>query len=147
MSADTLALLLEAREMINDHDSWTVGENARDALHRSVYPGSPEACKWCLYGAIEAAALSLRRNLLGKAVNGSEELACHSKAAAAFVQARHRVALTAAEELGDEWGAEYDGEMPSSRTITTYNDNHRHQDVLALLDEVIENEQGESHGG
>ena len=32
---------------------WTKGSMAKDAGHRSMDPNAPEACRWCLSGAVD----------------------------------------------------------------------------------------------
>lgn len=138
----TLRVLRNARELINDHDSWTTGANARDERHRDVHPVDPRACKWCLYGAITAAVFNVRENLLGKAVNNHERSLANLETSQAFIEVRHAVALKVNDYEEDE-----EPDMTSSRLITQFNDNSRHQDVLAVLEQTIEDLEGEGHGG
>ena len=42
----------EVIELIGDPNRWCQGTVAKDSGGRSVLPGSADACKWCLSGAI-----------------------------------------------------------------------------------------------
>lgn len=39
-------------ELIDSHEKWCKGLNARDAAGNAVNSDSPEACEWCVWGAI-----------------------------------------------------------------------------------------------
>lgn len=41
---------------------WTKGSMAKDAGHRSMDPNAPEACRWCLAGAIELCYPDINEN-------------------------------------------------------------------------------------
>jgi hypothetical protein len=51
-----LEVLRGARELISDPERWTQGEYARNAEHEAVNFLSPEACRWCLVGALAKAS-------------------------------------------------------------------------------------------
>lgn len=44
--------LRAVRELLSAPERWTQGENARDAEGHYVSPECPQACCWCLEGAI-----------------------------------------------------------------------------------------------
>lgn len=48
-------ILEKAREKIARPENWCRGALARDAKRRSVRPETPEACRWCVFGAVQAA--------------------------------------------------------------------------------------------
>jgi len=45
-------MLEKAKNLIRNPDNWTTEKYARDANGVSVNPKSPEACKFCVLGAI-----------------------------------------------------------------------------------------------
>ena len=44
--------LLTLRDLLSDKSKWTQEVCARDKNDEEVSPGSEEACKWCLVGAL-----------------------------------------------------------------------------------------------
>lgn len=58
---NVVRLLTRAREIITDSESWTKGTSARDQFDVECHQGTldPDACKWCMWGAIEYAAMEL----------------------------------------------------------------------------------------
>jgi len=49
-----LPLLEAARMLLDDPDAWVQGAYAKDADGLPAHEMSPEACRWCLSGAIRA---------------------------------------------------------------------------------------------
>lgn len=45
--------LVDARELLSKPENWTKGTRARDFYRRSVDTKAPEACQWCLLGALD----------------------------------------------------------------------------------------------
>lgn len=45
-------LLLAARELLHDPERWTKYAPARNERNEHVKPTDPQACRWCLMGAI-----------------------------------------------------------------------------------------------
>ena len=56
---EVVDLLNKARKLIETPDRWCQGDFARDEKGESVITVSPEACKWCMIGALEKAADTL----------------------------------------------------------------------------------------
>ena len=54
-SADLLAVLTKARDLISAPESWTKGQYARDASGEAVVPTSPAAVCFCSWGALDRA--------------------------------------------------------------------------------------------
>jgi len=48
----TLEILKAARTLIEKPENWTQGEMARDSGGCNAAPKSPDACRWCLAGAV-----------------------------------------------------------------------------------------------
>lgn len=46
---------MKVRELLTGPEKWTKGADARSESGYSVEPDSKAACRWCLYGAINAA--------------------------------------------------------------------------------------------
>jgi hypothetical protein len=53
-------LLIDAKELIKDPESWTKGEYARNAAGVKVSDNHPNACQWCTVGALWKASGFLR---------------------------------------------------------------------------------------
>lgn len=53
---ETLDVLKAAREKLADEKNWTQRVTARDAEGWPVNPKSPDACSWCIVGALIAAS-------------------------------------------------------------------------------------------
>ena len=49
-------VLIKALELIQDQDHWTQYAFARDRQGRMISPQSPDAVKFCAFGAIECAS-------------------------------------------------------------------------------------------
>ena len=48
-----------ARNLLSDPKRWTKGSDAQKAFTReAIDPKNPEACQWCLRGALKAVALN-----------------------------------------------------------------------------------------
>ena len=43
---------MKAHELLDSPEKWTQRTAARDSENRSVHPDNPEACSFCLIGAI-----------------------------------------------------------------------------------------------
>lgn len=50
--------LQAARELLSDESRWTKRSYARDVNGHPCSAKSPDACKWCLLGAIQATRVS-----------------------------------------------------------------------------------------
>ncbi len=49
---EEFALVLAAKQLLSDEGRWTQSTPARNEHHREVKPTAPDACKWCVVGAI-----------------------------------------------------------------------------------------------
>lgn len=54
--AAELKFLQDVRDLLTDPARWTQGKFARTAEGDSCYASDPEACQWCLEGAIKKVA-------------------------------------------------------------------------------------------
>ena len=61
---NAVEILKRAKRRIENPRHWCVGANGRDRQGKSVFPWSPDACRWCAYGAIDAAELPHIRHAL-----------------------------------------------------------------------------------
>ena len=52
VAAKALELLEKVNDLIRDKDGWTRAAFARDGDGKSTEPGEPEACSFCLVGAL-----------------------------------------------------------------------------------------------
>ena len=59
----TIILLERARSLIADKGHWCRGALARDVSGKRVHPTASSARKWCVYGALLAAAHELTNDL------------------------------------------------------------------------------------
>ena len=55
LKESALAILRNARDMIDDSSSWIQGPIAEDEQGNEVAPYSESACAWCAYGALHGA--------------------------------------------------------------------------------------------
>lgn len=53
----TIKVLVRARELVADENTWTHFACARDAAGSPTYTASTTACKWCASGAIRKATV------------------------------------------------------------------------------------------
>ena len=44
---------MKISELLKDESCWTKSQFARDVNNVPVEPGSPDACSWCLIGALD----------------------------------------------------------------------------------------------
>ena len=107
---NALEVLQKTRRLIDKPEYWVKGVFAQDADWGEVQPTSPEACSFCLLGALSAAC------------KGGPE-------------ARRSRASYLVHRALDEFVA--DGEVVS---IVAFNDNPNtyHDDVLACVDRAIQ---------
>ena len=107
MSAEVIATLRAARELIAKPEAWTKVFFARDATGKQAQANSPRAVCWCIFGALERAAID---------IHASDE--AHN---------------AAAEELDKQLRAQ----GSPSPTVVDFNDTCTHAEVLALFDATI----------
>jgi hypothetical protein len=48
--------ILKALALIENPEAWTQGASAQDSAGLPVPPESPQACRWCILGAIDKAS-------------------------------------------------------------------------------------------
>ena len=53
------AVLASMRELLASEDAWCQGDIAQNASGEPCLPGDPDACRWCLMGAIDRAGLTI----------------------------------------------------------------------------------------
>lgn len=71
---DLAATILEsALFVLSDEDNWTQGADTRNAYNELVPEYSPAACKFCISGAISAAALATNSGYRAPARSLAEE--------------------------------------------------------------------------
>jgi hypothetical protein len=101
-------ILVAARELISDPDHWAKGYFAFDKYNQRISPENKQAVKWCLVGAIR---------------HSEPEGYANSIAAA------QRIVSDLLADLPD-------ASLPGY--LGLFNDQHSHEEVLAVLDEAIE---------
>ena len=122
MKDSTTKILEEARSIIEDKKNWTKGSIALDAKGRDVWASSPQACRWCVSGAIVRAAESLNLD----------------------TQKRHDAIKYLTDvtrtHISERWEREPEYiTIFNDASITMFNDavETTHQDVLDVLDTAI----------
>ena len=117
----TRELLLKAREIIAKPEHWSKGANCRDADGEPCHPSDDsKAVSWCLYGAVDRIGLLLPEEG-DEALARAHTVAC--RALTGVIERRKRGML----------GRQYTGPAGFNDAPET-----THDDVLAVLDEAIE---------
>lgn len=102
-------LLVKAKAHISDKNRWCQGNNAVDTVGQHVNPWHQDAVRWCTLGA-----------LFGALRDDSD------KAAGVISEARAYLNCAAMEVSGDD-----------GMSLTMYNDQHSHAEVLGMYDHAI----------
>lgn len=120
MNARIKALLQYARALIAEPGTWTKGYQARNAFGEEVEATSPEAVCFCSHGALHRASVDLDAS--GRAIFAGFTI---------LNSVAWRLTPMHAYRPGDPIGK-------MLGTISGYNDNHTHEEVLALWDKAIQ---------
>jgi hypothetical protein len=118
---DPKPILIRARELIADPEHWTQHEHAQSNAGAPVSPFDPDAYCFCIDGALLRATAERRGEL--------EEL-------------QSTADLDAIDEIArvPEYALAYstlNNFLPGRVSPISFNDEHTHADVLALLDKAL----------
>ena len=111
----TNEVLKKARDLLSDSSRWTWNLWARNKDGAYASPASPDACQWCLTGA------------LYKAILGDCSLASLNESESKLYEDCLAKLRTSLSLMG----------YPMTG-VAEYNDTHSHLEVLKLLDKAIE---------
>lgn len=114
-------LLVESKALIADPVTWTTGHIARDAAGTPIQdPFHPDACQFCMYGALgRVAGVGAYDGL--SSIPACDELDSVHELRVAI----QRVTRVVTQES-------------RFRSIGDFNDNSTHQQVMNLLDKAIQ---------
>jgi len=110
-------VLIAVRELISDPKRWTQNAYARkgqDKFSMSVHPESKDATCWCMTGAI-------------------------IKVCGGVFRQKYAIMTSVESQIIDLLQESMTGPNPGVMLIATFNDNHTHDEVMALFDKVIGN--------
>ncbi len=66
-------ILRSAADLLEPEGAWTKGASARNAEGGSVSPRSPDACSWCVLGALDVVTVDVPPELFWRALLGLEQ--------------------------------------------------------------------------
>jgi len=127
-------ILEKAYELIKNEEDWIKGVDAIDIHGEETVPDDPEACQFCLNGAINAAS---ERFEDFDVIRNCYPTEYHE----AVYKLRKEIHKEIVKRTGDR------EHLFPSQAMTNYNDNlHRtHQDILNIILTVLKNIKGEQH--
>ena len=116
-----------ARNLISDPKDWCQGSSARDSNGERVMSMSSKASKWCALGALNRFLSENTFQTFGQ-YNESCAVVVHQCAKAL---SKTSIFRNWCDDIrGSYGGFEY--------AIGQFNDNHNHDEVMAMFDEAIE---------
>lgn len=101
--------LVQVRELLSDPRRWIQGWDAKNAEGMGEFPDDAHAVCWCLDGALGKVTVTADGCFTGRNYDKARGV------------------------LGDILQARF-----GDRSVITFNDTHKHEEVLSLLDEAIE---------